>query len=303
MSTYISASKLFVAIIFNVICIFRVKSVGNDVGYSRVFVDADKVVSALPHFWESTGLCPPDPHQNAGDFLLSSDMLTNLALISSVPHLGIKQVRIHWLLNLVSANWSKSSIGIRYDYGRLDKFLLYMNSVRLRPGFELMGNPSSTFTDFEDPKQVREWRDFIGELARHYIDLFGVEEIRTWNFETWNEPDHHDFDNLTFTVQGFLNYYDACSEGLRLADPYLKFGGPGGSFRLGSFSKICWALLDHVSSGKNYFTGKNVRMDFISFHEKVGIYCRKYEMAGIEPATMYSIFFLNLISYLPSRLS
>ena len=30
-----------------------------------------------------------------------------------------------------------------------------------------------------------------------------------------------------FVVAGFLNYYDACSEGLKAASPLLMFGGPG----------------------------------------------------------------------------
>lgn len=29
-----------------------------------------------------------------------------------------------------------------------------------------------------------------------------------WNFETWNEPDHHDFDNLNFTIKGNLSIFE-----------------------------------------------------------------------------------------------
>ena len=31
---------------------------------------------------------------------------------------------------------------------------------------------------------------------------YGIGEVRRWNFETWNEPDHHDFDTLNITVPG-----------------------------------------------------------------------------------------------------
>lgn len=34
-----------------------------------------------------------------------------------------------------------------------------------------------------------------------------------WNFESWNEPDHGDFDGLNFTTQGFYNYFDASEKG------------------------------------------------------------------------------------------
>ena len=69
-------------------------------------------------------------------------------------------------------------------------------------------------------------------------------------------------------LKGFLNYYDACSEGLRLAHPALKLGGPAESFR-GKFVKYSWNLLEHCTNGRNYFTKqKGVRLDFISMHEK-----------------------------------
>lgn len=35
-----------------------------------------------------------------------------------------------------------------------------------------------------------------------YLGQYGVGYVSTWNFETWNEPDHKDFDGLNITVQG-----------------------------------------------------------------------------------------------------
>ena len=33
-------------------------------------------------------------------------------------------------------------------------------------------------------------------------DHYGLEYVSSWNFETWNEPDTGDFDDLKFTIQG-----------------------------------------------------------------------------------------------------
>lgn len=44
---------------------------------------------------------PPLPHNRADLFDLSKDQILNLAYISSVPHDGIEQVRVHWLLELI----------------------------------------------------------------------------------------------------------------------------------------------------------------------------------------------------------
>lgn len=68
-------------------------------------------------------------------------------------------------------------------------------------------------------------------------------------------------------LSGFLNYYDACSEGLKAVSPALKLGGPGDGCRRSEYAD---ALLQHVVNGTNYFTGeRGVRIDFLSFHKKV----------------------------------
>ena len=71
-----------------------------------------------------------------------------------------------------------------------------------------------------------------------------------------------------FLYSGFLNYYDACSEGLKAVSPSLKLGGPADGCKRSTYSD---ALLAHVVNGTNYFTGeRGVRIDFLSYHKKVG---------------------------------
>ncbi|NWU89531.1 IDUA iduronidase, partial [Upupa epops] len=234
-----------------------------------VYADFRRAERPLHHFWRSTGFCPPLPHSRADLFDLSKDQQMNLAYISSVPHGGIEQVRIHWLLELVALGVMDGKF--HYNFTALDNLIDHLWENKLIPGFELMGNPSGYFSDFEDKEQVARWRNLVTLLANRYIDRYGLEHVAKWNFETWNEPDHHDFDNVSMTVKGFLNYYDACSEGLKAASPLLKFGGPGDSFHPLPKSPICWNLLCHCYNGTNFFTGETgVRLDYISLHKKGG---------------------------------
>lgn len=46
---------------------------------------------------------PPLPHSNFSAYFLSDDEYQNLAHIGATPNGGIKQVRIHWLLDLITA--------------------------------------------------------------------------------------------------------------------------------------------------------------------------------------------------------
>ena len=46
---------------------------------------------------------PPLPHEKFSDYFFADSEIQNLAHIGSVPNNGIEQVRIHWLLDLVTA--------------------------------------------------------------------------------------------------------------------------------------------------------------------------------------------------------
>ncbi|KAL4231720.1 hypothetical protein ACF0H5_009296 [Mactra antiquata] len=250
------------SILISLLGMYCVRSV-QCVNYVKLTVNSSVIVGDLKHFWRSTGFCPPKPHEDAYNFDLGSDMNQNLAMIGSVPHGGIKQVRIHWLLDLVTV---KSEEPLVYDFTFLDAMMDTLYNNGLTPGFELMGNPSGIFTNFEKKDDVVKWKDLITQTAQRYIDQYGLGIVMDWNFETWNEPDCKDFDTVNMTVQGFLNYYDACSEGLKAASPYLKFGGPGDGCK---HSKYSDGLLKHIVNGRNYFTGeKGVRIDFLSYHKK-----------------------------------
>lgn len=59
-------------------------------------------VKKLPRFWVNTGFAPPEPLEKVADFFTSDDLQLNLEIIGSLPDNGIQNVRIHWLLNLLS---------------------------------------------------------------------------------------------------------------------------------------------------------------------------------------------------------
>lgn len=147
----------------------------------NIQIKADRTDGKFGHFWRSTGFTP-------ASLLLDDDMQQMLEYLGSVPHRGIEHVRIHYLLELVRGSRflaGKPDV----DWTLLDRGLDVLVANRLKPFFELMGNPGGCFTDFEDPAQVRAWRRFIRALAQHLIARYGRAEVRTWFFETRNEPD------------------------------------------------------------------------------------------------------------------
>lgn len=221
------------------------------------------------HFWQSTGLTP-------ASLLLNADMRQNMIYAGSIPHGGITFVRIHYLLELVKADGLGTDNPV-YNWSILDNVLNVLIENELKPFFELMGNPEGYFTDYLDDTQAWAWRRLVHDLARHYIDRYGMDEVRSWSFETWNEPD---VGWWTQSEAAFCVYYDACLEGLQDADPQLVMGGPGTARTL---SNIFKAFVAHCDSGENYFTGEQgVRVDFISVHEKGVRSCKE----DLNPSSM-----------------
>lgn len=253
-----------IIIIFPVYCNLHLR-VGSHRDEQRTITDN------IPAFWRSTGFCPSKPHSDSFKYDISPDMIQNLAYIGSIPFSGMQQVRIHWLLDLVRIK--KKNLKPVYDFSWLDELVDQLYTSGLFPGFELMGSLHNFFNDFENRTQLFLWKDLVKRTAQRYIRKYGLHYVKNWNFETWNEPDCHDFDAVNMTVTGFLNYYDACSEGLKAADKSLKFGGPGdGCYYKRNHKghkKYANALLSHVINGTNYFTReRGVRIDFLSWHLK-----------------------------------
>ena len=241
-------------------------------------IDYRQQAKPLNNFWNSTGFSP-------ADIIETREMKQVLHDIGRLPAKGMQYIRPHYLLNLAVVKGMETGKPV-YDWTQLDQVLDELAHNRLKLIFELMGFPSdgtdksesqydknfqeqlghrkSYFDNLQSREQLDHWKSFIIALALHLENRYGQEEVRTWFFETTNEPDIPHF--WRYDVAAFLNYYDACSEGLKAADPALQFGGPGTARDL---SDMFVSLLAHCDTGKNFITGETgVRMDFISFHDK-----------------------------------
>lgn len=217
----------------------------------QIDIDWGREIAPLAPIWAST-------HFDPARQIFEPAMRQNLLLLGAVPHCGIEFIKIHGLLDLVSAEGLETE-NPRYDWSRLDAAMDLVRQCGMKHFFELMGNPSKHFDNWRDDRKLQAWRRLVHDLARRYMDRYGRAEVESWYFATWNEPE-------AWRKEDFNNYFDACSEGLREANPRLRFGGPGTFVTL---SPVLKSLLHHCDSGTNYFTREQgVRLDFISVHEK-----------------------------------
>lgn len=108
------------------------------------------------------------------------------------------------------------------------------------------------------PNDWKKWDALLKAFVQNLADTFGLEEIRTWYFEVWNEPDSWPVDDW----ESFFRLYDVFAEAVKSVDQALKVGGPA-CFRMPLF----YAFLNHVANGTNYVTGqKEIPLDYISYH-------------------------------------
>ena len=112
------------------------------------------------------------------------------------------------------------------------------------------------------PKDYAKWQGLVQTVVAHLVQRYGKDEVLTWYFEVWNEPDISYWHG---TAEDYYRLYDASVAGVRAALPGARVGGPattgpGGGEKSGGY-KMLRGFLEHVRDTKQ-------PLDFISFHAK-----------------------------------
>lgn len=117
------------------------------------------------------------------------------------------------------------------------------------------------------PKDYNKWRELVYQWAKHSIERYGKEEVISWLWEVWNEPD---IPYLTGTFEDYCKMYDYAADGLKKACPECTIGGPHTtSPRSEKAYKYLTNFIEHCLRGKNYATGKiGTPLQYIGFHAK-----------------------------------
>lgn len=116
------------------------------------------------------------------------------------------------------------------------------------------------------PKDYKMWGELVQKYVEHLVERYGREQVSTWYFEVWNEPDIIYWHG---TPEEYFKLYDYAVAGVRAALPGAKVGGPASTGPAGKkASAFLEAFLKHCESDKSAADGKPIPLDFISFHPK-----------------------------------
>jgi xylan 1,4-beta-xylosidase len=177
--------------------------------------------------------------------------------------LGTEMVRAHAIFHDSLGVYRERDGEPIHDFERVDAALERLLGIGLRPVVELSfmprdlaSDPERTVFDYRGiispPRDLGRWSDLVASLVRHVIERFGRDEVRSWAFEVWNEPNLRVF--WSADEAAYFELYDASVRSVRSVDPTLRVGGP-------ATAAVGWVddLLAHTAEA-------DVPLDFVSTH-------------------------------------
>ena len=227
---------------------------------------------------------PEIPHKKHWQFCVGSghallalrtDYTRQLKFIHDT--LGIERVRFHGIFN--DDMRTRTSLAELFPAPGAENFteenfracgLAYDNVLEagMKPLVELSFMPRSLSKNnatgvffykpcVDVPKDPKEWAGYVQRFIRFLIHRYGAEEVRSWLFEVWNEPD---LQVVFFSEdkESYFRLYETTARAVKAVDPALKVGGPAtsGSKWVASFVRFC--------------RDNDVPVDFITTHQYAG---------------------------------
>jgi xylan 1,4-beta-xylosidase len=155
-------------------------------------------------------------------------------LKTAVNELGFRYIRFHAIFHDVLGTVKVENGKTVYDWTKVDQLYDDLLARHIKPFVELGFTPKALATsgnsifywngNTSHPKPEG-WRDLIEAFAHHVEDRYGKDEVRSWYFEVWNEP------NLSGFWEGgdqkaYFELYDLTAKTMKGIDPQLRIGGP-----------------------------------------------------------------------------
>jgi xylan 1,4-beta-xylosidase len=202
-----------------------------------VDVDAATVTGSLNRVWHMVG------SERLAQLWIERDEAGNRvghefreALALAHDELGVDRVRAHAIFHddVAVFRWVEGQAP-EYDYSGVLRIVDDLIAIGVRPVLELGFLPhdlaaDDTMTTFTYrgyislPKDWSVWAELNRGLAAALVDRYGIEEVSTWGFEVWNEPNLKAF--WTATKADYLRLYAEAARAIKSVDERLLVGGP-----------------------------------------------------------------------------
>ena len=211
--------------------------------------------------------------------LLSHDIRVMLQDIQST--VGYKYIKFHGILSddmMVCVRMADGSLQFRFHM--VDSALEYLLSIGLKPIIQLSFMPTALASDPDKtifcnpfntspPRDMGEWNLLIKNFVQHLIAQFGRDEVISWPFCVWCEPETSTkmfgFGNHALFCEFYQNTYDT----VKSVCGDIRFGSP--AFLYMREQGDPQFLIQFL----NYTLSHNCRPDFMNTHYYADIIPRK----------------------------
>lgn len=208
----------------------------------------------LKHAWEHT--------VGSGRALLALRADWREQLQRCHDELGFQHVRFHAILADEMGTLVSQQHEPLYSFFNADRIWDFLLSIGMRPFVELGFMPevlaSGRQTVFHyrgnvtPPADYEAWATLIRKLVGHWVERYGIAEVRRWFFEVWNEPNLPMF--WTGTQDDYFTLYRHTAQAIKSIDGSLRVGGPA------------TAMTAWIGELLDYCAPHRLPVDFISTH-------------------------------------
>ena len=192
--------------------------------------------------------------------LIRDDSLAHLRLVRE--ELGFRYVRFHAIFHDVLGTYREVDGKPVYDWSKIDYLYDELLEMGVRPFVELGFTPDAMKTSEQtifhwkgntshpDPEK---WTKLVDAFARHLCERYGRDEVRSWFFEVWNEPNLDGFWERADQA-AYFDLYARTARALKALDSELNVGGP-------STAGAAW-----VPEFLAYAAERQLPVDFVTTH-------------------------------------
>ncbi|MEX0331409.1 MAG: hypothetical protein AB3N64_08310 [Puniceicoccaceae bacterium] len=237
-------------------------------------IDSTKKAPPLKHPWSKCITV------GRGYELLRADLQEHLRFLQK--EFGYRHIRFHASFHDDVDVVQKLPDGeIVYRWTQLDHIYDFLMEAGFDPIVEINPMPTAlasgdkTFfwykMNITPPASYREWEHFLQAYIEHTVERYGIERVRRWYFEVWNEPNLRD-NFWTGTMEEYYELYASCARVIKGFDSALSIGGPASAGGTEMLPFLHWCR------------ERDVPVNFVSYHSYPQGETSSYRSAAESPS-------------------
>ncbi|MBI5424560.1 MAG: glycoside hydrolase [Opitutae bacterium] len=161
---------------------------------------------------------------------------------------GFRYIRFHGLFcDDMGVYHEDKQGGAVYNWQYVDELFDFITGIGMKPFVELGFMPEALASgkdtifwyraNVTPPKDYAKWEAFIAAFVRHVTERYGADEVRSWYFEVWNEPNLDGFwlgkssgrtfeEFLPIGLAEYKKLYATTARAVKSVDATYRVGGP-----------------------------------------------------------------------------